>query len=50
MADIAIQLGDALRDRYLIDASRPGRMATVFLAHDLKHDRKVALKVLHPAA
>src|SRR5512134_2297095 len=23
-------------------------MATVFLAHDLKHDRAVALKVLHP--
>ena len=23
-------------------------MATVFLAHDVKHDRKVALKVLHP--
>ena len=23
-------------------------MATVFLAHDLKHDRDVALKVLHP--
>jgi TolB-like protein/Flp pilus assembly protein TadD len=23
-------------------------MATVFLAHDLKHDRQVALKVLHP--
>jgi dienelactone hydrolase len=23
-------------------------MATVFLAHDLKHDRSVALKVLHP--
>ena len=25
-----------------------GGMATVFLAHDLKHDRPVALKVLHP--
>jgi hypothetical protein len=23
-------------------------MATVYLAHDVKHDRKVALKVLHP--
>ena len=23
-------------------------MATVYLAHDLKHDRQVALKVLHP--
>jgi len=25
-----------------------GGMATVFLAHDIKHDRSVALKVLHP--
>jgi predicted unusual protein kinase regulating ubiquinone biosynthesis (AarF/ABC1/UbiB family) len=23
-------------------------MATVYLAHDLRHDRSVALKVLHP--
>jgi serine/threonine-protein kinase len=23
-------------------------MATVYLAHDLRHDRPVALKVLHP--
>ena len=23
-------------------------MATVYLAHDLKHDRDVAIKVLHP--
>jgi eukaryotic-like serine/threonine-protein kinase len=23
-------------------------MATVYLAHDLRHDRDVALKVLHP--
>ena len=25
-----------------------GGMATVYLAHDLKHDRNVAIKVLHP--
>ena len=25
-------------------------MATVFLAHDLRHYRPVALKALHPAA
>ena len=23
-------------------------MATVYLAHDLRHDRDVAIKVLHP--
>ncbi len=25
-----------------------GGMATVYIAHDLKHDRDVAIKVLHP--
>jgi len=25
-----------------------GGMATVYLGHDLKHDRDVAIKVLHP--
>ena len=29
-------------------SSAPGGMATVYLAEDLKHDRKVALKVLKP--
>ncbi len=49
MADITIQLGDALRDRYLIERELGrGGMATVYLANDLKHDRKVALKVLRP--
>ncbi|HYR32166.1 MAG TPA: protein kinase [Gemmatimonadales bacterium] len=39
----------ALADRYRIDRELGrGGMATVFLAHDLKHDRPVALKVLHP--
>ena len=28
--------------------SAPGGMATVYLAHDLRHDRRVALKVLRP--
>jgi len=38
-----------LADRYRIDRELGrGGMATVFLAQDLKHDRPVALKVLHP--
>jgi eukaryotic-like serine/threonine-protein kinase len=42
-------LRDALADRYPIE--RPlgrGGMATVYLARDLKHQRSVAVKVLHP--
>jgi serine/threonine-protein kinase len=39
----------ALRDRYTLERELGrGGMATVYLAHDLKHDRKVALKVVHP--
>jgi eukaryotic-like serine/threonine-protein kinase len=42
-------LTDALRDRYVIERELGrGGMATVYLARDLKHDRRVALKVLHP--
>ena len=42
-------LSDALRDRYVLERELGrGGMATVYLAHDLKHDRPVALKVLHP--
>ena len=42
-------LAAALRDRYVLERELGrGGMATVYLAHDLKHDRKVALKVLHP--
>jgi len=38
-----------LRVRYTLERElRRGGMATVHLARDLKHDRPVALKVLHP--
>ena len=43
------QLAAALADRYRIERELGrGGMATVYLARDLKHDRKVALKVLTP--
>ena len=39
----------AVADRYKIEHELgEGGMATVYLAEDLKHDRKVALKVLKP--
>ncbi len=49
MSDAATGLGRALADRYRIERELgQGGMATVYLAHDVKHDRKVALKVLRP--
>jgi Tol biopolymer transport system component len=43
-----LRIGAALEGRYtLIREIGHGGMATVFLARDLKHDRDVALKVLH---
>ncbi len=43
------RLTAALSDRYRIERELgAGGMATVFLAHDLKHDRQVAIKVLRP--
>jgi serine/threonine-protein kinase len=45
----AQRLGAALADHYRIERELgAGGMATVYLAHDLKHDRKVAIKVLKP--
>ena len=39
----------SLADRYRIERELgAGGMATVYLAHDLRHDRDVAIKVLHP--
>src|SRR5215212_6598747 len=49
IADGAARLGAALADRYRIERELgTGGMATVYLAQDLRHDRKVALKVLKP--
>jgi eukaryotic-like serine/threonine-protein kinase len=42
-------LGKAVADRYRLERELGhGGMATVFLAHDLKHHRSVAVKVLKP--
>ena len=50
MSEITLKLSTALADRYRIERHLgEGGMATVYLAHDLKHDRKVAVKVLRPA-
>ncbi|HET6777277.1 MAG TPA: serine/threonine-protein kinase, partial [Gemmatimonadales bacterium] len=48
MSRVDFPLTDALRDRYLLERELGrGGMATVYLARDLRHDRPVALKVLH---
>ena len=47
--DVVETLRSALQDRHAIERELgQGGMATVYLAEDLKHHRKVALKVLRP--
>ena len=47
---VAAMLGAALADRYRLEGQLGrGVSATVFLAHDLRHNRRIALKVLHSA-
>jgi serine/threonine-protein kinase len=49
MTDLRAQLQDGLSGSYALERELGrGGMATVFLARDLRHDRPVALKVLHP--
>ena len=49
VAELLERLTTALADRYTIERELgAGGMATVYLAQDLKHDRKVAIKVLRP--
>src|SRR4051812_32113790 len=49
MTEAASRLREALAERYRIERELgQGGMATVYQAHDLRHDRKVAIKLLRP--
>jgi hypothetical protein len=49
VSDPLDRLASSLADRYRLERELgQGGMATVYLAHDLKHNRQVAIKVLKP--
>jgi serine/threonine-protein kinase len=49
VSDAATRLSNTLADRYRVERELgAGGMATVYLAEDLKHRRRVAIKVLRP--
>ena len=49
LPDSLSRLTSALADRYAVERQiGAGGMATVYLARDVRHDRKVALKVMKP--
>src|SRR5512143_2519699 len=49
MPELLSRIQSSLADRYRIERELgQGGMATVYLAHDLRHERKVAIKVLRP--
>src|ERR1044072_8374077 len=49
MSDVLPRLTSALESRYRIEREvGVGGMARVYLAHDIRHERDVAIKVLHP--
>ena len=49
MTSVPLSLSEALAEPYRIERELgQGGMATVYLARDLKHERKVAIKVLRP--
>jgi Tol biopolymer transport system component/tRNA A-37 threonylcarbamoyl transferase component Bud32 len=49
VTNVLPRLTEALADRYRLERELgQGGMATVYLAQDIKHDRRVAIKVLRP--